>query len=140
MGRRRAREIALQVLFQVDLVNAEPYRAINYLLAENPVPDDVAVFVRSLVKGTLENLSEIDDYIMRYAVEWDLDRMANVDRNILRLGLYEMMYEQGTPINVAINEALELSKTFSHEEALRFINGILGRIAREAIAGPGAID
>lgn len=138
MGRRRAREIALQVLFQVDLVNAEPYRALDYLLTEYTVPDDIAVFVRSLVKGTLEHLFEIDDYINRYAIEWDLTRMANVDRNILRMGIYEMLYHQGTPLNVAINEAIELAKTFSHEEAPRFINGILGRIARETSGDPGS--
>lgn len=97
LGRRWAREIALQVLFQVDLVDAEPYSALNYLLKEHTVPDDTAVFIRSLVKGTLEHLFEIDDYIERYAIEWDLSRMANVDRNILRMGLYEMLYCQGHP-------------------------------------------
>jgi N utilization substance protein B len=96
-----------------------------------------AIFIRSLVKGTLEHLFEIDDYIERYAIEWDLSRMANVDRNILRMGLYEMLYCQGTPLNVAINEALELAKTFSHEEAPRFINGILGKIAEEMNRDPG---
>ncbi len=140
MGRRWAREIALQVLFQVDLVNAEPYRALDYLLKENTVPDDIAVFIRSLVRGTLEHLFEIDDYINRYAIEWDLSRMANVDRNILRMGLYEMLYCQGTPLNVAINEAIELAKAYSHEEAPRFINGILGKIAKDRTGDPGNPD
>ena len=106
------------------------------MLTEYTVPDDIAVFVRSLVKGTLEHLFEIDDYINRYAIEWDLTRMANVDRNLLRLAIYEIFYE-GTPLNVAINEALELAKTFSHDEAPRFINGILGKIARETKESPG---
>lgn len=136
MSRRRAREIALQVLFQVDLVNAETDRALNYMLAEFTVPDKMAVFIRSLVNGTLEHQSEIDNSIKQYAIEWDLTRMANVDRNILRLALYEILYG-GTPLNVAINEALELAKTFSHEEAPRFINGILGKIARETKEYPG---
>ncbi|MGB4503290.1 MAG: transcription antitermination factor NusB [Syntrophaceticus sp.] len=140
MGRRWAREIALQVLFQVDLVNAEPDRALDYLLKENTVPDDIAVFIRSLVRGTLEHLFEIDDYINRYAIEWDLSRMANVDRNILRMGLYEMLYCQGTPLNVAINEAIELAKAYSHEEAPRFINGILGKIAKDRTGDPGNPD
>lgn len=140
MGRRWAREIALQVLFQVDLVNAEPYRALDYLLKENTVPDDIAVFIRSLVRGTLEHLFEIDDYINSYAIEWDLSRMANVDRNILRMGLYEMLYCQGTPLNVAINEAIELAKAYSHEEAPRFINGILGKIAKDRTGDPGNPD
>jgi len=136
LSRRRAREIALQVLFQVDLVNAEPDRALNYMLAEYTVPDKMAVFTRSLVNGTLEHQVEIDDNIKRYAIEWDLTRMANVDRNLLRLAIYEIFYE-GTPLNVAINEALELAKTFSHDEAPRFINGILGKIARETKEHPG---
>ncbi|MDD4359722.1 MAG: transcription antitermination factor NusB [Syntrophaceticus sp.] len=136
MSRRRAREIALQVLFQVDLVNAEPDCALNYMLAEYTVPDKMAVFTRSLVNGTLEHQVEIDDNIKRYAIEWDLTRMANVDRNLLRLAIYEIFYE-GTPLNVAINEALELAKTFSHDEAPRFINGILGKIARETKEHPG---
>jgi N utilization substance protein B len=130
LSRRRAREIALQVLFQVDLVNAEPNRALNYMLDENSVPDKLAAFTRSLVKGTLEHQLEIDECIKQYAIEWDLTRMANVDRNILRLALYEMLYKV-TPRNVAINEALELAKTFSHDEAPRFINGVLGMVAKQ---------
>lgn len=137
MSRRRARELALQVLFQVDVVQANPERALEYLLAEHPVHDETAAFARSLVKGTLAKIREIDDYIKRYAVEWDLPRMANVDRNILRLGLFEMLYYRETPLNVAIDEALELARTFSHDDAPRFINGILGRIAREATGDPG---
>lgn len=136
LSRRRAREIALQVLFQVDLVNAEPHHALKYMLAENAVSDKMAAFTRSLVKGTLEHHLEIDDCIKQYAIEWDLTRMANVDRNILRLALYEMLYGV-TPLNVAINEALELAKTFSHDEAPRFINGVLGMVANKTKKYPG---
>lgn len=137
MSRRRAREIALQVLFQVDVGKGNPETALRYLLAEQPVPDKTAAFARSLVKGTLANVREIDNYIKRYAIEWDLPRMPNVDRNILRMGLFEMLYYNETPLNVAIDEALELARTFSHEDAPRFINGILGRIAREIPVNPG---
>lgn len=137
MSRRRAREIALQVLFQVDVGKGDPEKALRYLLAEWPVPDKTAAFARSLVKGTLANVREIDDYIKRYAIEWDLPRMPNVDRNILRMGLFEILYYKETPLNVAIDEALELARTFSHEDAPRFINGVLGRIAKEIPANPG---
>lgn len=137
MSRRRARELALQVLFQVDVVRANPERALEYLLAEHQVSDETAAFARLLVKGTLAKIQEIDDYIKRYAIEWDLPRMANVDRNILRLGLFEMLYYGKTPLNVAIDEAVELAKTFSEENSCRFINGILGRIAREVPLNPG---
>ncbi len=136
MGRRRAREVALKVLFQVDLVNADPFTVFDYLLAENPLSDEMAAFSRSLIKGTLEHQTEIDDYIKRCSVEWNLSRMAGVDRNILRMGIYEILYQK-TPINVAINEAIELARTYSHEDAPRFINGILGRIAREISEEPG---
>ncbi len=136
MARRWAREIALKVLFQVDLVDAEPYTALDYLLKGFDVSDETVFFIRSLVKGTLEHLSDLDNYLEKYAIEWDLSRMANVDRNILRMGLYEMLYCQDIPLNVAINEALELSKSFSHEDAPRFINGILGNIAKEIKNNP----
>jgi N utilization substance protein B len=133
LSRRRAREIALQVLFQLDVGKGDPERALRYLLAEQPVPDEIAAFARSLIKGTLANIQEIDNYIKHYAIEWDLPRMPHVDRNILRLGLFEMLYYKETPLNVAIDEALELARTFSHEDAPRFINGVLGRIAREKL-------
>jgi N utilization substance protein B len=136
LGRRRAREIALKVLFQVDLVNAEPFTVFNYLLTEHPLSDEMAAFSRSLIKGTINNQSEIDDYIKRYSIEWELPRMAGVDRNILRIGVFEMLYKK-TPINVAINEAIELARIYSHEDAPRFINGVLGRIARETAEDPG---
>jgi N utilization substance protein B len=98
----------------------------------------MAAFAHSLINGTLDHLLEIDDYITQYSIEWDLSRMASVDRNILRLGLFEMLYYQSTPLNVAINEALELARLFSDEEAPRFINGILGKIAKENNTDPGS--
>jgi len=136
LGRRRAREIALKVLFQVDLVNAEPFTVLEYLLAEYPLSDEMAAFSRILIRGTLEHQAEIDNYIKRYSVEWNLSRMAGVDRNVLRMGIFEILYHK-TPVNVAINEAIELARTYSHEDAPRFINGILGRIAREIAEEPG---
>ncbi len=138
MGRRRAREIALQVLFQVDLGKANPEAALVYSLDENRISGETAEFTRTLVEGTLERQKQIDDYLARYATDWDLPRMANVDRNILRLSLYEMLYQPATPMNVAIDEALELAKVFSHKDAPRFINGILGRIAREMSVESGS--
>lgn len=130
MGRRRARELALQVLFQIDVGKVKPERALSFILNEFHIQGDTAIFARSLVEGTLLHQREIDHYIEKYSEDWDLPRMANVDRNILRLGFYEMFYSD-TPVNVAIDEALELAKTFSDEDSPRFINGILGKIAQE---------
>lgn len=131
MGRRRAREIALQVLFQVDVGKSNPEQALSYTLNECRVAGETKDFARTLVEGTLGHQQQIDDYLTHYATDWDLPRMANVDRNILRMSLFEMIYYPGTPVNVAIDEALELAKTFSHKDATRFINGILGRIVKE---------
>ncbi len=137
MGRRRAREIALQVLFQVDVGKIKPERALDYTIKEFQVNEETGAFARTLVEGTLAHRKEIDDYLKRYSSDWDLPRMANVDRNILRLGLFEMLYYPETPLNVAIDEALELAKTYSDEDAPRFINGVLGRIAKELPVNPG---
>lgn len=137
MGRRRAREVALQVLFQVDVGKARPEDALVYTLNEYRVTGETADFIHILVEGTLKHQVQIDDYLARYATDWDLPRMANVDRNILRMGLFEMLYYPATPVNVAIDEALELAKIFSHKDAPRFINGILGRIAKEVNAESG---
>lgn len=137
MGRRRSRELALQVLFQIDIGKAQPEGALAYMLKERQVTGETAGFSRTLVEGTLKHQHQIDDYLARYATDWDLPRMANVDRNILRMSLFEMLYYPATPVNVAIDEALELAKTFSHKDAPRFINGILGRIAKEVTVESG---
>jgi N utilization substance protein B len=129
--------MAMQVLFQVDVGKAKPESALIYTLDEYRATGVTADFTRTLVAGTLEHQQEIDDYLTRYATDWDLPRMANVDRNILRLSLFEMLYHPATPVNVAIDEALELAKTFSHKDSPRFINGILGRIAKEYAAESG---
>ena len=128
--------MALQVLFQVDVGKARPENALVYTLNECRATGETAAFVRTLVEGTLRHQQQIDDYLVRYATDWDLPRMANVDRNILRLSLFEMLYHPATPVNVAIDEALELAKTFSHKDAPRFINGILGRIVKEVHPEP----
>jgi N utilization substance protein B len=129
--------MALQVLFQVDVGKADPESALVYTLHECKATGVTADFTRTLVAGTLDHQQQIDNYLTSYATDWDLPRMANVDRNILRLSLFEMLYYPATPINVAIDEALELAKIFSHKDAPRFINGILGRIAKEVAAQPG---
>jgi N utilization substance protein B len=128
--------MALQVLFQVDVGKARPENALVYTLNECRATGETAAFVRTLVEGTLRHQQQIDDHLVRCATDWDLPRMANVDRNILRLGLFEMLYHPATPVNVAIDEALELAKTFSHKDAPRFINGILGRIVKETHPEP----
>ncbi|QGG46549.1 transcription antitermination factor NusB [Heliorestis convoluta] len=131
MSRRLGRETALQTLFQHELGRVDLQFALTYTCEEFSVSEQAAQFARNLVEGVEKNREAIDHTIGRLAVEWNLSRLANVDRNLLRLAVYEILYSPEVPNNVAINEALELAKIYSGEEAAKFINGILGQLARE---------
>lgn len=127
MSRRsRAREVALQVLFQDDLnPGASPARADDFLRARLKAEELIA-FAQSLVAGVRRNRSELDALLARTADNWSLERMAATDRNVLRLGAYEILYAD-TPDRVAINEAVELAKRFGTAQSAHFVNGILDR-------------
>ena len=133
MGRRRkARELALQLLYQLDLQGEEnPAPHLDDFWLRHPVDREAREFAESLVRGTKRHEAEIDALIGRYAENWELERMAVVDRNILRQGIFELLWETGVPPKVAINEALEVAKKFSTQESSRFINGILDRIHKK---------
>jgi N utilization substance protein B len=124
LSRRAARTKALQALFAIDLGRMDPQQAVIEI-ATADLPAQEAGFVRQLVLGTTAVTSELDAIINKYAVGWRLERMAAVDRNILRLALYEMLYCPEIPSNITINEAIELAKIYSDEEAGKFINGLL---------------
>lgn len=111
------------------MAKAEPDAAISYTFEEFAVPEASQNFARRLVVGTVAHLPQIDQTIQSVAKEWNMERMANVDRNILRLAVYELLYCPDIPPNVAVNEAIELAKIYSGEEAGRFVNGILGVLA-----------
>jgi transcription antitermination factor NusB len=130
--RRKARELALQLLYQLDL-HGEGYPAsgLEDFWAGHPVEMDVRRFAEALVRGTKQHEASIDDLISRATEHWSLGRMAIVDRNILRLGVFELLWAPEVPPNVAINEALEVAKKFSTHESSRFINGVLDRIHKE---------
>lgn len=131
MKRRKAREYALQMLFQLDFNSERPgesfYASFWHPLDE---PDDVRAFAERIVEGTADHQEEIDSIIRRHAENWVLERMALVDRNIIRAAAYELLFEKGTPPAVVINEALEIAKKFSMKESSAFINGILDKIAK----------
>ncbi len=133
MGRRRkGREVALQFLYQLDLHDeVDPATHETDFWARHPVDDDTRAFASALVTGTKRRQDEIDRLIAQYAEHWDLDRMAVVDRNILRLAVYELLEQSKVPPKVAINEAIEISKKFGTRESGRFINGILDRVHKE---------
>jgi transcription antitermination protein NusB len=133
MGKRRkAREVALQFLYQLDLhgaVDPMPYEPEFW--QRHPVDPATRAFAESLVRGSKQQQSKIDQLLAQYAEHWDLERMAVVDRNILRMAVYELLWQPDVPPKAAINEALEIAKKFGTTESSRFINGVLDRILRE---------
>lgn len=130
MGRRRqAREIALQALYLVDVAGVavpEAFAIVNR--GEDQSDDDTLGFARSLLEGTSGKRAEIDAHIAATAENWPIKRMAAVDRNVLRLAAYELAYERGTPVGVVIDEAIEIVRKYSTEDATRFVNGILDKL------------
>jgi N utilization substance protein B len=127
MSRRsRAREVALQVLFQDDLNPGVNPASADAFLASRLRQEDLAEFARTLVAGVRRNRGELDALLARTADHWGLDRMAATDRNVLRLGAFEILYTD-TPGRVAINEAVELAKRFGTSHSAQFVNGILDR-------------
>lgn len=131
--RRKARELALQFLYQLDLHGADdaaPY-ATEFWAQHSAADDATRGYAQSLVDGTKLNQEKIDGLITRFTEHWDLERMAVVDRNILRLAVCELGWQPDVPPKVAINEAIEIAKKFGTRESSRFINGILDRVHRE---------
>jgi N utilization substance protein B len=129
--RRKAREYALQMLFQWDITR-DLIAAIEASFWENTdEPATVREFARQLVTNTIEHVETIDAIIQRHAEHWRLDRMAVVDRNILRLATQEFMFDKETPKSVVINEAIEIARRYSAQESPQFINGILDSIKKE---------
>lgn len=131
--RTRARELAMQLLFQYDVRGtdyaAQVGRSAAELLAEDcPGDDEVRTFALQLVEGTLAHRAEIDARLQAVTRNWDLRRMANVDRNVLRMAIYELMFCRDVPPKVAINEAIELGKRYSTANSGGFVNGILDRL------------
>jgi N utilization substance protein B len=123
--RRKAREIALQVLYQLDVLRIDPKEAIELFWRHFSAQSEARPFASELVEGTWAHRDEIDLLISTCSENWSLERMARVDRNILRLAVYELLYGQGIPPKVALNEAIDLGKEFGSENSGSFINGIL---------------
>ena len=124
--RSRARMVALQALFEIDCVEHDPQVVLEYRLEESDLPPNGRAFVRILVEGALEHKNDLDQLISKYAPEWPVEQMAIIDRNILRIAIYEIAASENTPVKVAINEAVELAKIFGSGSSRRFVNGVLG--------------
>jgi transcription antitermination protein NusB len=127
--RTRARSLALQVLYEVDIANHPPGEIYKIRLEEAPLTEDLAEFARQIIFGILPLTNSLDHVIAKYAPEWPLDQIAAIDRNILRMALWEFAVFRETPLKVAINEAVELAKLYGSDSAPRFVNGVLGALA-----------
>jgi N utilization substance protein B len=134
-GRRKARAVVLQTLYEVESSSHSPGTVLEQRLEATPLSDELSQFARDLMLGVLEHRRDLDRMIARYAPEWPLEQMALVDRNILRIALWEFVISGETPTRVAINEAVELAKAFGSETSARFVNGVLGSLAEAAGAG-----
>lgn len=129
--RTKAREFALQVLYQIDITHQDCDASLDNFwqnLAKDGADEELKDFANSLVRGVAHNLEEIDKQIARHATNWQLSRMAVVDRNILRLSCFELMYREDIPPKVSINEAVEIAKKYSGSEAGKFVNAILDKV------------
>ena len=132
MGKRRSsRELALKFLYQSELNAGNIDEQMKLFLERNSLQDEVEVFMNKLVKSTLKQIKEIDEIIQKFSDNWVLDRMTVIDRNILRMGTCELLFNFSTPPKVAINEAIDIAKKYGNEDSPEFINGILDKIYKE---------
>ena len=131
--RRKARVIALQILYEVDLTNHGAQETIDRFMTEQALPEENRLFVRSLVDGIISNIDDLDNYIREFATAWPVEQLALIDRNILRLAIYEILIGHTVPLKVAINEAIELAKKFGGDNSARFVNGVLSTVSTLAL-------
>jgi transcription antitermination protein NusB len=127
--RTRARALALQVLYEVDMANHPPAEVFKARLEETPLSPEFSEFARQIIFGVLPLTTILDTSIAQYAPEWPFDQIAAIDRNILRMACWEFAVFHDTPLKVAINEAVELAKLYGSDSAPRFVNGVLGSLA-----------
>jgi len=127
--RRKARVVALQALYEGDVSGHPPLEALNRLIEDEGLNDAQAAFARELVEGVLAHRESIDDVIRQAAPQWPVEQLSAIDRNILRLAIREILMNNGAPIRAAINEAVELAKSFGSDNSARFVNGVLGSVS-----------
>ncbi len=131
--RTQARELALMALYQTDITRSSIEESLEVFWENHKAPPDVQEFATILTKGAMENLKAIDQVISQSADHWELPRMAAVDRNILRLATYELLFLEEIPPKVTLNEAIDLAKKFGDIDSGRFVNGILDQITKTAV-------
>ncbi len=129
-ARRKSRELALQMLFQWELGGHPPEQVVSTFLAGKKIDTEVESFARALFEGAVSEVASLDQLVSQHAEHWRLERMAAVDRNIIRVALFELLHHPETPPPVVINEALEIARRFSGEDSVQFVNGILDGIRK----------
>ncbi len=127
--RRKARAMALQALYEIDLVKHEEEAVVSKQLTAGELSEENRSFIRGLVNGIIQRREEIDSYIRRFATAWPLEQISVIDRNILRLAIFEVLFDNEVSVKVAINEAVELAKKFGSDNSPKFINGVLGSVS-----------
>jgi N utilization substance protein B len=128
-GRHKARSVALQALYEIDAVGHDVDATLDNLVREAELSEENAAFTRDIAKGVLRYKSKLDAHIQRFAPAWPVAQIAIIDRNILRLAIFEILLDNRVPVKVAINEAVELAKAFGSDNSPRFINGVLGAVS-----------
>ena len=128
-ARRRARALALQALYEIDSTRHEAEAVVSRLLTEAELPEENDTFVRELVNQVIQNKENLDRNIQRFAPAWPIGQIPVVDRNILRLAILEVLFDNKVSVKVAINEAVELAKKFGSDSSPKFINGVLGSVS-----------
>src|SRR4051812_43565538 len=137
--RRNARELSLKVLFQIEVGKLPPEEALETSFEQVHPPDEDRAYVAEVVRGVVREERELDRVIEELAEGWRLDRLAKVDKNVLRLALYELIHRPDVPVNVVVNDAVEVAKKYSTEDSGRFVNGILGSFLRRPPDDGGAV-
>jgi N utilization substance protein B len=127
--RRKARAVALQALYEIDTTQHSVEGVLDRLVVEGGLSEDNGAFVRQIVNRAVQHREEIDDNIQRFAPTWPIEQISVIDRNILRLAISEILFDNGVIVKVAINEAVELAKKFGGESSSKFVNGVLGSIS-----------
>ena len=130
--RRKARSMALQALYEVDSVGHDVENVMHSILEREELSEESANFIRELVSGVIKYIGDIDNHIKNYAAAWPIEQIALVDRNILRLAIFEILIDNKVPVKVAINEAVELAKIFGSDNSPKFVNGVLGSVSARA--------
>ncbi|MBI2847423.1 MAG: transcription antitermination factor NusB [Chloroflexi bacterium] len=130
-SRRRARVIALQALYEVDCAKHDSEEIVKRLLEGNPLPEKIVHFALGLIQGVIAGRDKIDEIIQKNAPVWPLKQMAIIDRNILRIAIYEVLFSDETPVKAAIDEAVEIAKAFGSDNSPKFINGVLGSVVKQ---------